>query len=382
MHIPDDPLYFEKYYFTPGDLGLPLLRHAVRRASARWSAGTSGIPKAARLAALGGAQMLFYPTAIGWHPSEKARVRRGAARRLANHPALARHRQRRLRGGGESRRATKDRRSTGSSSGAARSSPIRSGRCWPKASHDQEEILIVECDPRAHRRSPPQLAVPARPPHRRLRPDPEPGARLKAGRRASRGFRMPAEWEPHEATWIAWPHNRDGLAGPIRADPVGLRRDRAQAQPRWSGCASWWTIARCRSRPAACCAEVGADLDAVEFFPCPTNRVWTRDYGPIFVTNRAGRSRPSRSGASTAGPSTTTGKHDARVPGVPGAAAEAARRSRPDMVLEGGSIDVNGEGLLLTTEECLLSPVQARNPGLSRATRSSACCATIWASTA
>ena len=63
------------------------------------------------------------------------------------------------------------------------------------------------------------------------------------------------------------------------------------------------------------------------------------------------------------------------MPDVPGAAPEAARRSRPDMVLEGGSIDVNGAGLLLTTEECLLSPVQARNPGLTARRYRAACCA-------
>src|SRR5260370_41742887 len=59
----------------------------------------------------------------------------------------------------------------------------------------------------------PQLALPARPPDRRLRTDREPGDRLKAQTPRRRGFRMPAEWEPHEATWIAWPHNRDDWPG-------------------------------------------------------------------------------------------------------------------------------------------------------------------------
>ena len=86
MHIPDDPLYFEKYYFTPGDLGFRCFdtRYARIAPLVCWD---QWYPEAARLAALGGAQVLFYPTAIGWHPAEKARVRRGAARRLAHHPA-------------------------------------------------------------------------------------------------------------------------------------------------------------------------------------------------------------------------------------------------------------------------------------------------------
>jgi len=71
MHIPDDPLYYEKFYFTPGDLGFPNFdtrygRLAVLICWDQW------YPEAARVASLGGAAVLFYPTAIGWHPSEKA----------------------------------------------------------------------------------------------------------------------------------------------------------------------------------------------------------------------------------------------------------------------------------------------------------------------
>jgi N-carbamoylputrescine amidase len=80
MHIPDDPLYFEKYYFTPGDLGFRCFdtRYARIAPLVCWD---QWYPEAARLAALGGAQVLFYPTAIGWHPSEKAQ--HGAAQRDA-----------------------------------------------------------------------------------------------------------------------------------------------------------------------------------------------------------------------------------------------------------------------------------------------------------
>jgi len=80
MHIPDDPLYFEKYYFTPGDLGFRCFdtRYARIAPLVCWD---QWYPEAARLAALGGAQVLFYPTAIGWHPAEKAEF--GAAQRDA-----------------------------------------------------------------------------------------------------------------------------------------------------------------------------------------------------------------------------------------------------------------------------------------------------------
>jgi N-carbamoylputrescine amidase len=83
MHIPDDPLYYEKFYFTPGDLGFRSWK--TRR-------GKIGVcicwdqwyPEAARLTAMQGAQILFYPTAIGWHPVGKERARRQSARRLGN----------------------------------------------------------------------------------------------------------------------------------------------------------------------------------------------------------------------------------------------------------------------------------------------------------
>jgi N-carbamoylputrescine amidase len=76
MHIPDDPMYLEKFYFTPGDLGFRCFdtRYARVAPLVCWD---QWYPEAARLAALGGAQILFYPTAIGWHPSEKAQF--GAA---------------------------------------------------------------------------------------------------------------------------------------------------------------------------------------------------------------------------------------------------------------------------------------------------------------
>ena len=84
--------------------GLPQFRHAVRPHWASWSAGTSGIRKARALPRSSGADLLVYPTAIGWHPSEKAQYGAAQLRCVANHPALARHRQRNLCRGGESRR--------------------------------------------------------------------------------------------------------------------------------------------------------------------------------------------------------------------------------------------------------------------------------------
>ena len=103
MHIPDDPLYYEKFYFTPGDLGFRAFDTSAGKIGTLvcWD---QWYPEGARITALQGANVLFYPTAIGWHPSEKDEF--GAAQYEAWQidPACARHRQWRLRGGCESRR--------------------------------------------------------------------------------------------------------------------------------------------------------------------------------------------------------------------------------------------------------------------------------------
>ena len=174
---------------------------------------------------------------------------------------------------------------------------------------------------------------------------------------------MPAEWEPHEATWIAWPHNPNDWPGrfaPIpwvyaeivrklsRVEKVRiLVEDRAE-----------------ENRARGILRKAGASMESVEFFQCPTNRVWTRDFGPIFVKHRRGEV------ALTGWRFNAWAKYDDwhKDVLVPGKLAGhlGLPLFRADMVLEGGSIDGNGAGLLMTTEECLLSDVQQRNPGMSR----------------
>jgi agmatine deiminase len=185
---------------------------------------------------------------------------------------------------------------------------------------------------------------------------------------AALGYQMPAEWEPHEATWIAWPHNRRDWPGKFPAVPwvyteivrhlhhsesVHILVDDERGE--------------CRARAAM--DRAGVDLTRVRFFHFPTDRVWTRDYGPIFVTG------PDGSVGVTHWMFNGWAKYpnwqrDNAVPlqarlSLGGRYWQARVGERP-VVLEGGSIDVNGQGLLLTTEECLLSPVQARNPWLTR----------------
>ncbi len=179
----------------------------------------------------------------------------------------------------------------------------------------------------------------------------------------SLGYRMPAEWEPHAATWLAWPHNREDWPGkfaPIAWVYCEIVRKLAQVE-RVRILVEDADLEQDARRKLK---KAGADLDAVEFFRYATDRVWTRDYCPLFVKG------PKREVAITNWRFNGWAKYEnwKRDDAIPRAMAKRLKLEQwqPDIVLEGGSIDVNGAGLALSTEGCLLSPVQARNPGLSR----------------
>jgi agmatine deiminase len=178
-----------------------------------------------------------------------------------------------------------------------------------------------------------------------------------------RGFRMPAEWEPHEATWIAWPQNANDWPGRFTPIPWVY----AEIVRKLSRVEKVRILVESRAeetRARAVLRKAGATMEAVEFIACPTNRVWTRDFGPIFVRHRRGEV------ALTGWRFNAWAKYDdwKKDVLVPGSVAKHLGLAlfQPEMVLEGGSIDVNGAGLLMTTAECLLSDVQQRNPGMTR----------------
>jgi len=188
---------------------------------------------------------------------------------------------------------------------------------------------------------------------------------------AAQGYRLPAEWEPHEATWLGWPHNLTDWPGKFTPIPWvygEIVRTIAAGE-----------IVRILVNSAAHEAgarrilrRIGVDAARIEFFRFPTDRGWTRDFGPIFVK----RHTPRRGTAIVRFGFTGWAKYPnwRKDCQIPLRVAQALRLPRLDavangraLVLEGGSIDVNGRGSLVTTEECLLDPVtQVRNPGLSR----------------
>lgn len=179
---------------------------------------------------------------------------------------------------------------------------------------------------------------------------------------ASLGFRMPAEWAPQEAVWLSWPHNYASWPGQFRPVPYAFARIVA-AISRFEG-VRINAAKRLHARAKKMCAKAGADMARVQFFDHPTNDAWCRDHGPIFVKHTTSGEVALTDWAYNA----WGGKYppydlDNEIPPSIEKATKL-RRFVHDMVLEGGSIEVNDEGLLLTSEQCLLHP--NRNPHLNR----------------
>jgi agmatine deiminase len=179
---------------------------------------------------------------------------------------------------------------------------------------------------------------------------------------------MSAEWEPHAATWLAWPHFRADWPG--KFDPIPwvyaeiirnlTRHERVELVVQ---------DAAAEARVRKILKRAGALHANLKFHRWKTDRVWTRDSGCIFVTSGKAQMKALhfRFNAWAKYPNYAD---DAKL-GTKIARFAKAEKVNPvkgklRVVLEGGSIDVNGHGTLLTTEECLLSKIQERNPGFSR----------------
>jgi agmatine deiminase len=175
---------------------------------------------------------------------------------------------------------------------------------------------------------------------------------------------MPAEWEPHEATWLAWPHERTDWPGKFAPIPW-VYGDIVRRLARVEKVRILVENSAAEKNARRVLAKWDVNLDAVEFFRHPTNRSWTRDYCPIFVRNPRGAVAITN-WIFNGWAKYDNWKNDNKIPAFVGKRLKL-RQYEPGIVLEGGSIDINGRGLLLTTEECLLSETtQIRNPGLGR----------------
>lgn len=183
---------------------------------------------------------------------------------------------------------------------------------------------------------------------------------------------MPAEWAPHAATWIAWPHNPEDWPNKFQPIPwvyCEIVRHLSQAED----VHILVNDAAAEKRATAMLRRQGANLARLHFHSWRTDRVWLRDSGPIFV--KRGDELAITDWKFNAWAKYDNWRNDDLIPGhvaklydmpcvEPRVTLATGEEHR--LVLEGGSIDTNGAGVLLTTEECLLSDVQQRNPGVSR----------------
>ncbi len=176
-------------------------------------------------------------------------------------------------------------------------------------------------------------------------------------------YRMPAEWEPHAATWLSWPR-REGISFPDSFDRV-LPALRAMVEALIESEQVCINICNGAHEAEARAVLDGLSMERITFYRIPTNEPWCRDHGPIFLTRNA----DPRLAIVDWDYNAWGGKYppcdlDEVVP-TRAAQFLDVPVFHPRMILEGGSIDVNGAGVLLTTESCLLNP--NRNPSLGRA---------------
>jgi len=182
-------------------------------------------------------------------------------------------------------------------------------------------------------------------------------------------YRMPAEWEPHEATWIAWPHNEEDW--PDKFWPVPwIYADIVRCLVSGERVEILVNDGNAEAEARSVLERGNVPLENVRFHCWPTDRVWLRDSGPIFVRDAETSSLAVTDWRFNAWAKYDNWKNDDQIPGNVSALLQMPR-IEPQIhgervVLEGGSIDTNGAGVLLTTEECLLSEEQHRNPGASR----------------
>ena len=176
------------------------------------------------------------------------------------------------------------------------------------------------------------------------------------------GYRMPAEWEPHTATWLSWPR-REGISFPESFDRV-LPALRAMVEALIESEQVCINVCNGAHEAEARSVLSGLPMERITFYHVPTNEPWCRDHGPIFLT----RDRDPKLAVVDWDYNAWGNKYPPfdldEV--VPTRVAEILKLPvfYPHMILEGGSIDVNGSGALLTSESCLLN--KNRNPNLSR----------------
>jgi len=183
---------------------------------------------------------------------------------------------------------------------------------------------------------------------------------------AKEGYRFPAEWETHEATWLSWPHNKDSWPGkietiyPVYAEFVKLLAEGEKVNINVNDEGMMREATRLLMK-------AGTNMDQVHYYLHRTNDAWCRDHGPAFVVNPAKEEKKIVLdwGYNAWGEKYPPFDDDNRIPEKVAQVLNMPYVT-PGIVMEGGSVEFNGKGTLLTTKACLLNP--NRNRGLSQET--------------
>jgi agmatine deiminase len=364
IHIPHDPLFYEKSYFRAGAeykvFDTHYARIAVLICYDQW------FPEAARIAALMGADIIFYPTAIGWIAGEEPlegdwhdaweTVQRGHAIANGVHVAAAN------RVGREG-----DLIFWGGSFACD-----SFGNVIAKAGDKDEEVLVAELDLGMNarvregwgfftNRRPETYGLLFKSPAGQVCIKETPSICLD-DTPACLGYHMPAEWERHDAVWLSWPYDLDSFPEIDKVEGSYVSIIKAVHESEFVNLLTRDELMQ--TRVADLLKGAGVNLRHLKFHLADYADVWFRDYGPTFVANRHEKRLAMVNWVFNAwGEKYPELMEDSRIPCVINDDLRLECFS-PGMVLEGGSIDVNGQGTVITTEQCLLN--RNRNPGLRR----------------
>lgn len=352
MHIPHDPFFYEKNYFDVGDTGYQVFRKnnlnfGVLICYDQW------FPEAARTLALQGADLIFYPSAIGyldgdplsyedWHYGWE-NIQRSHA--IANGIHIA------------------------SVNRVGEEGKVKFwggsfvcdafGRLIKRAGSD-EEVVVAEIDLSQNKkiqegwgflrnRLPTTYGLISTP--------------VFSDTPKRLGYSMPAEWEKHDSTWLAWPHDSDTFPNRLRkVEETYLQI--ISALHHGEEINLFVTDSEMKERVTKLLKRKEIDIQKVNFFVWNYADVWFRDYGPIFLLNKEKNQIAFVHWLFNAwGKKYEPLLKDAQIPSVINKRLQL-NNFRPGIVLEGGAVEVNGKGTLLTTEQCLL--YSNRNPTLSK----------------
>ena len=353
MHIPHDPFFYEKNYFDVGDSGYQVFRtgnlnFGVLICYDQW------FPEAARTLTLQGADLIFYPSAIGylegdplsyedWHYSWE-NIQRSHAIANGIHVASV------------NRVGTEGKIRFWGASFVCDAF----GRMIKRASTENEEVVVATLDISQNKRIQEGWGF------LRNRLPATYGlisSRVLSETPKSMGYFMPAEWEKHEGTWMSWPH--DPLTFPNRIKKVeNTYLKIILVLSKNENINLFVTDLKMKERVRKLFKQKGIDLHKIRFHVWNYADVWFRDYGPVFVLSKEKKQIAFVHWIFNAwGEKYKDLMRDTQIPDIISDKLQL-NNFRPGIVLEGGSVDVNGKGTLLTTEQCLLD--KNRNPHLSR----------------